>query len=189
VLGDAIDRGPDSCGVIQQLLELRDACQLVCLMGNHEEMMLNFLDESPLGKDWLLCGGDQTMASYGANVDRSLVPKEHVAFLRKWIDFWECETHLFVHAAYDAEQPLAAQRWNVWRWHSLRDSIPGPHISDKTAIVGHTSQKDGEILDVGHLICVDTYCWGGGWLTAYDVTSQQVWQVDRSGRRRSQGKT
>ena len=57
-------------------------------------------------------------------------------------------------------------------------------LSGKTAVVGHTSLKDGEVLDLGHLVCIDTYCWGGGWLTALETTTGQIWQVDREGRLR-----
>jgi serine/threonine protein phosphatase 1 len=69
-------------------------------------------------------------------------------------------------------------------WESLRDEIPGPHVSGKTVIVGHTSQKNGEILDLGHLKCLDTYCYGGGWLTAMEVYSGKIWQADREGNMR-----
>ena len=41
-----------------------------------------------------------------------------------------------------------------------------------------------EILNRGHLVCIDTYCWGGGWLTALDVSTGQIWQADRNGRLR-----
>ncbi len=67
------------------------------------------------------------------------------------------------------------------RWRSLRETIPGPHRSGKTVIVGHTAQKDGEILDLGHIKCIDTYCYGGGWLTALDVVTSEVWQASMSG--------
>jgi serine/threonine protein phosphatase 1 len=67
------------------------------------------------------------------------------------------------------------------RWESLRDGIPDSHVSGKRAIVGHSSQKSGEVLDVGHLVCIDTYCYGGGWLTAMDVVTEELWQVDRHG--------
>jgi serine/threonine protein phosphatase 1 len=96
----------------------------------------------------------------------------------------ETATHFFTHGAYDPEQPLTSQRWPVWRWHSLRDSVPGPHVSGKTAVVGHTSQKSGEVLDVGYLMCIDTYCYGGGWLTAFDSSTGRTWQVDRVGKSR-----
>jgi serine/threonine protein phosphatase 1 len=59
--------------------------------------------------------------------------------------------------------------------------MPGPHRSGKTVIAGHSSQKTGEILDKGHLICIDTYCFGGGWLTALDVDSREAWQANRYG--------
>ena len=78
-----------------------------------------------------------------------------------------------------AEQPVG-----MLRWESLRDMTPGPHDSGKTVIVGHTSQKGGEILDLGHLKCIDTYCYGGGWLTALDVKTGEVWQADRDGKMR-----
>jgi serine/threonine protein phosphatase 1 len=66
----------------------------------------------------------------------------------------------------------------------LRQTVPGPHVSGKKAVVGHTSLKDGEVLDLGHLVCLDTYCWGGGWLTALDTTTGEMWQVDREGQLR-----
>jgi serine/threonine protein phosphatase 1 len=70
------------------------------------------------------------------------------------------------------------------RWHTLRADIPARHESGKIAVVGHTSLKNGEILDLGHLVCIDTYCWGGGWLTALDTTSGQIWQANLDGRLR-----
>ena len=184
-LGDCVDRGPDSRGVIDQVLALRQRCQLVPLLGNHEEMMLNYLDGRAQPDDWLLCGGDATLESYGMTDQKSTIPQEHLDFIQTWIDYWEIDTHFFVHAAYHPEQPLAGQRWQTWRWHSLRDSVPAAHVSGKIAVVGHTSQKTGELLDVGHLVCIDTYCWGGGWLTALDVTTGQLWQFDRDGQARS----
>ncbi len=184
MLGDCIDRGPDSRGVIEQLLGLRERCRVMPILGNHEEMMLNYLDGRPQPDDWVQFGGAQTLASYGAQSDSSVIPEEHVAYIRTWGDCYETPTHFFVHGGYDAKRPIARQHWQTMRWHSLNFGIPGPHISGKTAVVGHTSQKGGDILDVGHLLCIDTYCWGGGWLTGYDATSGHVWQVDRHGETR-----
>ena len=67
------------------------------------------------------------------------------------------------------------------RWHSLDDVVPSPHLSGKVAVVGHTANTNGEILDLGHLICIDTYCDGGGWLTALDLRSGQQWQASKEG--------
>jgi serine/threonine protein phosphatase 1 len=71
------------------------------------------------------------------------------------------------------------------RWESLRGAIPGPHCSGKTVIAGHSSQKTGEILDLGYLVCIDTYCYGGGWLTALDVNTEEIWQASSQGELRS----
>ena len=183
-LGDCVDRGPDSCDVIEQLLELRERCQLVPLLGNHEEMMLTHIGGRSQPDNWLLCGGDATLNSYKQGPQGAFVPTEHIDFISSWGDVLETATHFFAHGAYDPEQPLTSQRWPVWRWHSLRDSVPGPHVSGKTAVVGHTSQKSGEVLDVGYLMCIDTYCYGGGWLTAFDSSTGRIWQVDRAGKSR-----
>lgn len=183
-LGDCVDRGPESRQAVEALLALREQCRLVPLLGNHEEMMLNFLDGRPQPDDWLECGGAATLASYDAARDPSDIPANHLAFIRSWGDCFETDAHFFVHGSYDAARPLAEQRWQTWRWHSLRDMVPAPHVSGKIAVVGHTSLKDGEILDLGHVVCIDTYCWGGGWLTALDTTTGQTWQVDRKGRLR-----
>jgi serine/threonine protein phosphatase 1 len=185
MLGDCIDRGPDSRDVIQQVLNLRDVCRLVPLLGNHEEMMLNYLDGRPQPDDWLLCGGAATLASYGGQRSTADVPPEHVSFIRGWGDYFETDTHFFCHGGYAPDRPLAGQRWNVFRWDSLRCGVPGRHYSGKIAIVGHTPQSSGEVFDVGHLRCIDTYCYGGRWLTALDVTTGQVWQANESGQLRT----
>jgi serine/threonine protein phosphatase 1 len=186
ILGDCVDRGPESQNVIDEILALRERCNLVPLLGNHEEMMLNFLDGRPQPDDWLQCGGAATVESYrGKDGKLAPPPQAHVDFLRTWVDCFQTDSHFFVHASYDPERPLAEQHWQMMRWHSLRDGIPGPHKSGKIAIVGHTSLKDGEIMDLGYLICIDTFCWGGGWLTAYDATTGKVWQVDQEGRQRN----
>jgi serine/threonine protein phosphatase 1 len=78
------------------------------------------------------------------------------------------------------EQPVVKLRWE-----SIRDMTPGPHETGKIVIVGHTSQKNGEIFDLGHVKCIDTYCCGGGWLTALDVQTGEVWQADREGKMRT----
>ena len=72
------------------------------------------------------------------------------------------------------------------RWESLKSYRPGPHDSGKRVVVGHFSQKTGEILDLGHLVCIDTSCYGGGWLTALEVHTGRVWQADRDGTLRRQ---
>jgi len=187
VLGDYVDRGPDVRTSIHRLLELSKWCNLVMLLGNHEEMMLDIIDgEIGLLPDWLSFGGQETLASYDCSKPQH-IPKEHIDFVRGSQMIYETETHFFVHASYVAGMPLSMQpRWAAL-WETLRSYKPGAHQSGKTAIVGHTAQKDGEILDLGYLKCIDTWCYGEGWLTAMDVNTGQVWQVDKFGKFRLGG--
>ncbi len=84
-------------------------------------------------------------------------------------------------ANYDPQLELAKQDTQLLRWEKLTDNIPTAHTSGKRVILGHTHQRDGEILDLGYLVCIDTFCYGGGWLTALDVHSNQLWQANLEG--------
>lgn len=182
-LGDYVDRGLDSKGVLDELIALADRCRLVPILGNHDEMMLHARGGRDDLRFWLECGGQTDLDSYGDRVGLNAVPREHFRFLASCRAYFETETHFFTHANYRADLPLDRQDEQTLRWLSLRDYVPGPHISGKTAVVGHTPQK--EVLDLGHLICLDTNCCDGGWLTALDVTTGRIWQADEAGRLRN----
>jgi serine/threonine protein phosphatase 1 len=181
MLGDYVDRGPDSRGVLELLIELGDRCRLVPLMGNHEEMMLAARNARADLGFWLACGGQATLHSYGNSGGIELVPREHFRFLEHCQTWYETETHFFVHANYRADVPLDRQDAHALRWLSLADYVPPPHRSGKIAVVGHTPQRSGQMLDLGHLKCLDTGCCLGGRLTALDVESGRLWQVDEVG--------
>jgi serine/threonine protein phosphatase 1 len=180
-LGDYINRGPESRGVLDRLIDLGRRCRLVPLLGNHDQMLLDVrTGQYPI--DWLFdMGGVATLDSYGPGRDLSLIPDEHFEFLEGCLDYYETDTHIFVHANYFPDLPMDEQPVGMLRWESLRGMTPGPHESGKTVIAGHTSQKGGEILDLGHVQCIDTYCCGGGWLTALEVRTGEVWQANRRG--------
>jgi serine/threonine protein phosphatase 1 len=191
-LGDYVNRGPDSRAVLDRLISLESQCTLVAILGNHDEIFLQMLEDARAGRcrtrlGWLGMGGTSTLASYGAasgptaGLDLAQVPVEHVEFLKRCGAYHETETHIFTHASYDSVLPIHDQPVDLLRWESLRDGIPGPHVSGKTVIVGHTSQKCGEILDLGHVVCIDTYCYGGGWLTAFNVLTGEIWQANLRG--------
>jgi serine/threonine protein phosphatase 1 len=181
-LGDYVDRGIDSKGVLDQLIALADRCRLVPILGNHDEMMLRSRDGKDDFKFWMNCGGIAALDSYGSSGRIDLIPAAHFRFLERCLSYHETDTHFFVHANYRPDLPLNRQDDRSLRWLSLRDSVPGPHCTGRIAVLGHTPQPD--VLDLGHLVCIDTGCCNGGWLTALDVGSGEKWQVDERGQMR-----
>lgn len=184
-LGDYIDRGPDSRGVLDCLIELADRCELISLLGNHDDMLIQAIDGHHTAT-LIAFGGAATLASYGGTGPDHLhlIPHEHVRFLRECLDYFETESHIFIHGSYVPNLSMSDQPELALRWESLRDDVPAPHFSGKIVIAGHTSQRSGEILDLGHIKCIDTRCYGGGWLTALEVQTGQVWQANRDGQLR-----
>lgn len=182
-LGDYVDRGPESRGAIDQLIELVERCQLIPLLGNHEAMMLDALESTEVYDHWCRVGGRETVESYGGSL--SQIPFEHLVFLRGLKRYFRTDSHIFVHANYDATLSLSQQPDRLLLWEHVVQSLPGRHASGKTAVVGHTPQGSGEILDLGYLVCIDTYCFGGGWLTALDVATGEMWQSNRQGQLRT----
>lgn len=180
-LGDYVDRGPDSRGVLDTLLELDASGHLVPLYGNHEEMMLGALRGSYPRPWWLQHGGVATLDSYGFVGDLSVIPQEHLDLLDRCLPYYETDDFIFTHANYVADEPMDRQPAEALRWQSLLEHFPAEHLSGKPVIVGHTAQKRGEVLDAGYLVCLDTYCHGGGWLTARDVVSGETWQASSDG--------
>lgn len=183
VLGDCVDRGPDSRGVIARVRELATSTTVIPILGNHEEMMLAAAGRDSGDLEWLDCGGASTLASYGLH-DPAKLPAADLDFIRTWRDWYETDDYFFAHGNYEASLPLADQLWHELRWRPLRWHLPGWHVSGKRAVLGHSAQKNGEVLDLDQLLCIDTYCHGGGWLTAFCAETGQIWQVNSQGQRR-----
>jgi serine/threonine protein phosphatase 1 len=189
-LGDYIDRGPDSRGVLDRIIDLAGRCTVVPLLGNHEELLVGAARHPAMVPFWLANGGTATLLSYGwipGGPRRGLaewVPEAHWEFLAGCVPYYETETHLFVHAGYVPDLPMEQQPAEALRWRVTDPETARPHRSGKAAIVGHTPQLSGEVLDLGFLLCIDTNCHRGGWLTALEVLTEQVWQADADGRLR-----
>ena len=181
-LGDYVDRGPDSKGVLDWLIERHAGGHLIPLRGNHDLMFLNPDQESGMLDLWLAVGGAETLLSYGSSDDRH-VPESHRRFLTSECrKYYETDTHIFVHATLRSDRPPSQQDDNWLYWEKLRD--PVPHCSGKTVICGHTAQKSGWPLNAGHTICIDTWVYGDGWLTCLDVESGDFWQARETGETR-----
>ncbi|MEM7676633.1 MAG: metallophosphoesterase [Myxococcota bacterium] len=188
-LGDYVDRGPDSAGVVDWLLQWDIVGHLIPLRGNHEIMFVDARDAPGARPGWLRVGGKATLASYGIEWSPSspvafdAIPDEHWTFFeQRCRPYFETEGHIFVHASVDAETPMHAQSPTDLYWQSIYGAAP--HCSGKTVICGHSTQRSGDPLDLGYAVCIDTFAYGDGWLTCLDVDSGRYWQASETGQTR-----
>jgi serine/threonine protein phosphatase 1 len=187
-LGDYVDRGPDSRRVLDDLVALQAGGQLVALRGNHDLMMLEARHHQDVDGLWLVCGGRQTLLSYGIasadGSDLSEVPEAHWMFLEEDCrDWYETDRHIFVHAGLDPDLAMPDQPHYLLFWEKLGE--PLPHVSGKTVVCGHTKQGSGRPRNLGHHVCIDTGAYAGGWLTCLDVDSGRIWQANEQGQQRT----
>ncbi len=151
-LGDYIDRGSDSKGVIETLLSLPSHWRTIFLRGNHDQSLLDFLDDPALYRTWRNYGAPETLLSYGVHPprfddDKAFVlardqlvekcPTSHLQFLRSLQLMHEEEDYLFVHAGVRPGLPLHQQCEQDLLW--IRDDfLMSDHLSDKVVVHGHT---------------------------------------------------
>lgn len=186
-LGDYVDRGADSCGVIEKIIALRAQCNVVTICGNHEQMLLQALEDREAYKAWCSYGGRETMESYarhGHGWGPNHLPAAHDIFLREQLlDYWESEQHIFIHASLNPDLDMKEQPEWLLRWEPFHD--PTRHKSGKQIICGHTSQRSGIPALFGGGLCIDTYIYGGGWLTCYDTAAQTFVQTNERSEQRT----
>jgi serine/threonine protein phosphatase 1 len=158
-IGDYIDRGPNSAGVLDLLLDRPlPGFEIVHLLGNHEDTLLQFPDDMTVGPSWLTYGGVQTLVSYEIEVPpgswrderelrrlqgevRRRVPRRHVEFLRS-LPLTHIEgDYLFVHAGIRPGVPLERQERDDLLW--IRDEFLHSHADHGKIIVhGHTISEE-----------------------------------------------
>ena len=188
-LGDYIDRGPDSKGVLDRLLELKQTRQIVCLRGNHEVMMIAGREGRDDFRFWMSFGGMEALSSYaepGAGVSLESIPYEHWQFVRHTcVDWYEIDSHIFVHANLHPDKPLSEQSTEWLHWRALTPEKHWRHFTGKTMICGHTEQRQGVPLRIMGAVCIDTWAYANGWLTCLDVETGEYWQANELGITRS----
>ncbi|MEO1593109.1 MAG: serine/threonine protein phosphatase, partial [Cyanobacteria bacterium J06632_22] len=185
---DYINKGPNTKGVLDQLVALLETGQLIALRGNHELKMLAARAQQALQINEDVLIDARTLASYGitapaSKAKRALtqIPDAHWQFVSDHCrDWWESERHIFTHANLDPTKPMAQQPSSKLFWEKFDN--PQPHISGKTLVCGHTRQKSGNPINLGHAICIDTWACGDGWLTGLEVNSGDIWQVNQQGK-------
>ncbi|WP_428410473.1 metallophosphoesterase family protein [Hyphococcus sp.] len=176
-LGDYVDRGDDSRGVIERLIRIAAEHEdAVFLKGNHEELMLDFLEEPEDLGHWLDWGGEETLESYGIHTVGqpkealaeqwfALAPKTHFDFLKSLKLHHVEGDFLFVHAGLRPGAPLEEQTDADMLWIRKRFHNASPEERPDFVVVhGHT--PTAKPVDAGWRIGVDTGAVYGGMLTA-----------------------
>ncbi|MDR2302839.1 MAG: serine/threonine protein phosphatase [Deltaproteobacteria bacterium] len=172
-LGDYIDRGPDSYGVVEKVMELKNRWQgrVVALKGNHEQMFMNFY----MGRELLPLTTNGTSFTIKSYKNHEPFPPAHVDFYNDLVLYHETDRHIFVHAGLRPGVALSNQTEDDFLW--IRDDFLNFHHYDfgKTVVYGHTPFKRAQIspgragLDTGAVF--------GGPLTCLEVVEGRLIQV------------
>jgi serine/threonine protein phosphatase 1 len=189
LLGDLVDRGPDSAGVVALARDWQARRPLRALMGNHEEMFLDSFDSEEVLRQFLRFGGKETMLSYPINpvtytassltetqeLMRAAVPAEDIAFMRAMEDMVTIGDYLFVHAGIRPGVPLDQQRIGDLRW--IREPFTSCKVSLGPVVVyGHTIYERPEIGF--NRIGIDTGAYQSGRLTAIGLEGTNRWLIE-----------
>lgn len=189
-LGDLIDRGPDSCGVIERAMQLAEVSPSVrFLRGNHESVFLGALDGDPrVMRFFCDIGGRETLRSYGLDEDRligmtpeqivefaqALVPQRHLDFIRGFEASIEMGDYLFVHAGIRPGVPLDEQDPRDLMW--IRDEfLRSNELHGKMIVHGHSIAS--EVEEMGNRIGIDTGAFSTGCLTAVGLEGAERWFI------------
>lgn len=188
LLGDLVDRGPDSAGVLRLAREWQAQRPLRALMGNHEEMFLDAFTKEDVLRLFLRHGGRETILSYPVDriaydeatlaqtqgLMRAAVPAEDLAFMRAMENMIHLGDYLFVHAGIRPEVPLEEQSPSDLRW--IREPfVSTPHDLGSTVVYGHTIYDQVELA--ASRIGIDTGAYASGRLTALGLEGTARWLI------------
>lgn len=187
-LGDLIDRGSQSSGVIELLRTYQPGfATTVFLMGNHEEVLLRVLaGDTGILPDWMSFGGAESVRSYGIDpadlqgrgrqetleLLRAAIPREHVEFIKGFRDTYSFGPYLFVHGGIRPGVPLAEQTAEDLRW------IRYPFLDDDSdhgviVVHGHTISEEVQVRP--NRIGIDTGAYWTDVLTAIGLEGDERW--------------
>jgi serine/threonine protein phosphatase 1 len=178
MLGDYIDRGPSSSAVLDHLTAPPPpGFRRICLAGNHDQMFVDFYDAPSIHSDWLGLGGDETLASYGVYLDdnlhplrtqiKTLVPVDHIEFLRDLPSMVTLHTFCFAHAGIDPRRSLDAQDDEVLLTSRPHEFEWQSYSGHYTVVHGHTPVKE---VRLGSRVNLDLKVYESGQLAALRIT-------------------
>lgn len=199
LLGDYVDRGPNSKGVIEKVMSLKEAGALL-LKGNHEDLMIKALttDIERSWNHWIkLCGGDKTLFSYGfseidiaASEEKFQKPELHSSTLNKHLEFIqglenyiETSDYMFVHAGVHPTTPIVETDPHILMW--IRDEFHKGYNGEKIVIFGHTEtnslhrdiNNNNVYFGSNRIVGIDGGAVYGGQLNCLELPSQKVFSV------------
>ena len=182
-IGDYIDRGSDGPAVVDYVLGLRKRfSKVICLCGNHESMLLHYLE----GIDeamYVQNGGLATLKAYGISPSDNLkkrkakIPIEHLRFYESLKLYYETEDYIFVHAGLYPGVPLAEQSSQDLLW-VRQEFIDSDYDFGKRVIFGHTPMKEPMITE--NKINIDTGAVYGGRLSCLELPAVKFYSVQDS---------
>jgi serine/threonine protein phosphatase 1 len=180
-IGDYVDRGEDSRGVVDEILKLQKRCHVIPLMGNHEKMLLDYVDNKDTAEagSFIFNGGASTIASYGDEFGQYQIPESHMNFYRNLLPFFEMENYFFVHAGVP-DVDLKSIDVNYHEEDLLwirKPFIQSQYKWDKMIVHGHTPMKKYEITK--SRINLDTGLVFGGRLTVLQLPDKKFYSLPR----------
>jgi serine/threonine protein phosphatase 1 len=189
LLGDLVDRGPDSAGVVRRARDWAARRKVRHIAGNHEEMFLDSFEDRGTLKHFIKYGGRETILSYGvdprayrdASIEQTrvlmtaAVPAADREFLAAAEDAIEIGDYLFVHAGIQPDVPLDEQLTSDLRW--IREPfLSHPAAHGPIVVHGHTITEDIELRP--NRIGLDTGAYDSGRLTALGLEGAQRWLME-----------
>ena len=186
LLGDFIDRGPDSQGVLDFIFKLqKGGHQVFCLKGNHEDTLLDSLSDPELFEHWIQWGGKTTLESFGV-LEANQIPERYLSFMENLPLFMEVDEYILVHAGlnFDLPDPFEGLYSMLWirNWY---EDINYHWLKDRIIIHGHTPTDLNDILSYHQslfeyqVLNLDNGCFvssmeSRGRLCAFELDSQEI---------------
>lgn len=189
LLGDYVDRGPDSKGVLERIIQLKGRGAIV-LRGNHDQMMLDAVNDKPgARKNWARNGGLATLQSYDPSINDMTFPAaaifwEHVDFIKETAYYHEEEDSIFVHAGVHPGIPVQQTDPFILMW--IREEFHKAYSGEKTVVFGHTpafilrGTNDYSVyFGDNRIIGIDGGAAYGGQLNCLELPSGKVYCVKK----------
>jgi len=186
LLGDLIDRGPDSAGVIRAARSWQAQRRVRIIAGNHEQMLVESMTSKETLRQFLRYGGRETLLSYGLSREEyesstlddllerlpSLIPAEDIDYIGEMENSVQVGDYLFVHAGIRPGVPLADQQTSDLRW--IRgEFLDDPADHGQVVVHGHTITD--EVVVLPNRIGIDTGAYASGALTALGLEGGELW--------------